>query len=125
MDTSVAYLFAIIFFVVALNIYFTLARMRRGNRGKKNRVAVDEAKQKIWRDREVLRRIEREQDGALERVKLRNETLALYEEVRRRHAKTDAREDPDLGTYEVQNEIESDDLYSDDMDPFDIFKKRK
>jgi len=90
MDNSVAYLFAIIFVVLALNIYFLSSRMRGSSRRKKmNRVAVDEAKQALWRDREIERRIEREQDGANERVKLREETLALYEEVRRRHAEKD------------------------------------
>ena len=87
MEGSVGYLFAIVFVVVAINLYMVTARMRRGNRRKKmNRIAVDEAKQALWRDREIERRLEREQDGALERVKLREETLALYDEVRRRHA---------------------------------------
>jgi len=88
MDGSVAYLFAIVFFVLALNIYFIISRMRRGNskRTRMSRAAVEEAKQALWRDKEVARRIEREQDDALERVKLRNETLALYDEVRKRAA---------------------------------------
>jgi len=50
---------------------------------------LGEAEQVIWRDKEIARRIEREQDGAYERVKLKNETLAFYDEVRRRHAKDD------------------------------------
>jgi len=53
------------------------------------RAAEDEAKQALWRDKEIARRLAREQEDALERVLLRNETLALYEEVRRRHAKED------------------------------------
>ena len=90
MESGVAYLFAIISVVLVLNLYFVFTRMKRGNRRKRmDRIAVDEAKQALWREKEVARRIEREQDDALERVKLRNETLALYEEVRRRHAKED------------------------------------
>jgi hypothetical protein len=90
MNASIAGLFAIIFLVLALNLYFVLKRIRNtGKRRKPTRVPVDEAKQALWREKEVARRIEREQDDALERVKLRNETLALYEVVRRRHAKDD------------------------------------
>jgi len=55
-----------------------------------NRAAVEEAKQALWRDKEIARRIEREQDDALERVKLRNETLAMYDEVRRRAAERES-----------------------------------
>ena len=100
MEGGVAYLFAIIFFVLALNLYFVFMRMRKGNKRKRmNRVAVDEAKQALWREKEVARRIEREQDDAMERVNLKNETLALYEEVRRRHAKEDELERMGLGAY--------------------------
>ena len=82
---SIAYIILIVFFIVAINMYFVVLRLRSGNRrSKKNRVAPEEAEQKKWRDQEVIRRIEREQDGAYERVKLRNETLALYDEVRKR-----------------------------------------
>jgi len=90
MNSSVAYLFAIIFIVIALNFYFLIfRRMKRDKPKKMGRAAVDEAKQALWREKEVARRLEREQDDAIERIKLRNETLALYEEVRRRHAKDD------------------------------------
>jgi len=100
MEGGVAYLFAIIFFVLALNLYFVFMRMRKGNKRKRmDRVAVDEAKQALWREKEVARRIEREQDDAMERVNLKNETLALYEEVRRRHAKEDELERMGLGAY--------------------------
>ena len=94
MNASVVYIFAIVFVVVALNIYFLTSRIRRDNNRRKRmtRAAVDEAKQALWRDKEVARRIAREQDDALESLKLKNETLALYEEVRRRHAEADAKE---------------------------------
>jgi len=90
MNSSVAYLFAIIFIVIALNFYFLIfRRMKRDKPKRMGRAAVDEAKQAIWREKEVARRLEREQDDAMERIKLRNETLAMYEVVRRRHAKDD------------------------------------
>ena len=90
MQSGVAYLFAIVFVILALNLYFVFMRMKRGNKRKRmDRTAIDEAKQALWREKEVARRIEREQADAVERIKLRNETLALYEEVRRRHANED------------------------------------
>ena len=102
MDGSVVYIFAIIFVVLALNIYFLTSRMRRENNKRKRitRAAVDEAKQALWRDKEVARRVAREQEDALERVTLKNETLALYEEVRRRHANEDEAEDLGSNLYE-------------------------
>ena len=90
MGSSIAYIFAIVFIVLALNIFFVASRMRRGSRRKRmSRAAVEEAKQALWRDKEVARRIEREEADALERYKLRNETLALYDEVRQRAAARD------------------------------------
>ena len=85
MESSIGYLIAIVVFVLALNLYFTLKRIRSGTKYKRmGRAAVEEAKQALWRDNEVQRRIDREQDDAYERVQLKNETLAIYEEVRRR-----------------------------------------
>ena len=102
MDASIGYVFAIVLVVLALNIYFITSRMRRENtrRGRMTRAAVDEAKQALWRDKEVARRIAREQEDALERVLLKNETLALYEEVRRRHEEEDKKENPDTKLYD-------------------------
>ena len=79
-----------IFFVVALNFYFLFFRRGRGTGRKRiTKAAAEEAKQALWRDKEVARRIEREQSDAYERVKLRNETLAIYDEVRKRAAARD------------------------------------
>ena len=102
MGAEVAYIFAIVLVVLALNIYFLTSRIRRDNNKRKRmtRAAVDEAKQALWRDKEVARRIAREQEDALERVMLKNETLALYEEVRQRHAKEDALLEPNSKMYE-------------------------
>ena len=93
MDSGVAYIFAIVLVVLVINVFIIRAQFRRGNnavkRRRSDRVALSEAEQAKWRDKEVARRIEHEQDGAYERVTLKNETLAFYDEVRRRHAKDD------------------------------------
>ena len=85
-EGPIAYLFVLIFFVVALNSYIFIFRNRRNRRRRITKAAIDEAKQALWRDKEIARRIEREQSDAYERVKLRNETLAIYDEVRKRAA---------------------------------------
>ena len=130
MDSSVAYLFVIIFFVITLNFYFLFARMRRGNKRKRmDRTAIDEAKQALWRDKEVARRLEREKDDAIERIKLRNETLALYDEVRRRHGEKTVLDQLGPGAYDTdakQSYYELDSMISSylsvDEPEGDIFK---
>jgi len=94
LDGNIVALVSIVFLVLALNFYFMIVRMRRGTKKQKgmSRVAMDEAKQALWREKEIARRLAREQEDAEERVKLRNETLALYEEVRNRYASEDSRE---------------------------------
>ena len=98
MNPSMVYIFAIVFIVIAINLFFVSKQFRSGNkrRTRMSRTAVDEAKQALWRDKEVARRIEQEDSDAYERVTLRNETLALYEEVRRRHARSEGQIDPDI-----------------------------
>ena len=85
------YIILIIFIVLVLNSYFVFSRIRKDKkRSKRYRVAPEERAQAIWRDKEIARRIAREEEDALERFKLRNETLALYDEVRRRAAAREA-----------------------------------
>jgi len=120
MEGSVGYLFAIVFLVIVVNLYIVFGRMGRRDRRRKKRSqpAADEVKQALWRDREIERRLEREQDGAMERVKLREETLALYDEVRRRHAEKDKLEglgfsasgDGFLSSYGERKELEETEL---------------
>ena len=86
MESGIAYLFAIIFFVIALNLFFVFRRLKSNTKRRPGRIAYDEAKQAAWREKEVQRRITREVDDAYHRVQLRNETLAFYTEVRRRAA---------------------------------------
>jgi len=85
-DASIASIVGIIVVVLALNFYFMVIRMKKENKKRtRDSVAVDEAKQAQWRDKEITRRLEQENDDAVERIKLRDETLAFYEEVRRRY----------------------------------------
>jgi len=114
-NASIVYVFIIIFIVLAINIFFVAFRSAGGSRYRKRyKVAVDEAKQALWRDNEIERRLEREQEGALERVKLRNETLALYDEVRRRAALRES--EGTLLTSKQWTDMES--LESDDIERF-------
>jgi len=115
MNASIVYIFAIIFIILAINIFFLAVRTGKGTRYKRmNRVAVDEAKQALWRDNEINRRIAREQEDAVERVNLRNETLALYDEVRRRAELRES--EGTLLTSRLWDEMES--LESDDIERF-------
>jgi flagellar biosynthesis/type III secretory pathway M-ring protein FliF/YscJ len=114
-DSGVAYIFAIVLVVLVINVFIIRAQFRRGNRAvrrrRSDRAVLGEPEQAIWRDKEVLRRIEREQDGAYERVKLKNETLALYDEVKRRHAKEDELERFSLN------------MPDDERDAYELFKR--
>ncbi|MDR2589767.1 MAG: hypothetical protein LBC71_02080 [Oscillospiraceae bacterium] len=82
----------IVALVLMLNLLIVYRQIKRLNKrsGGRKRPVPSADKQAAWREKEVARRIEREQDDALERVKLREETLALYETVRKRHEKKDA-----------------------------------
>ena len=123
MDNNIAFIFAIVVVVLGINVFIIRAQFRRGNSAVKKRrsdaVAPGEAEQAIWRDKEVVRRIEREQDGAYERVTLKNETLAFYDEVKRRHAL-------DAITMNL-NDDESDgvslNMPDDEREGYDIYKR--
>ncbi|MCL2662097.1 MAG: hypothetical protein FWE83_02050 [Oscillospiraceae bacterium] len=119
MDNGVAFIFAIVLVVLVINVFIIRAQFRRGNskvrKRRTDKAALGESEQAKWRDKEVVRRIEREQDGAYERVALKNETLALYDEVRRRHAKDDELEGFSLNM--PDNEREAYDLFKRDEEP--------
>ena len=112
MGPGLAYILAIVALVLALNLFFVLRRIRSisGSYNKKKRsnmIPHDEAKQAVWRDKEVARRVAREHDDAFERYNLRNETLDYYEIVRQRHAKKETLErlglDPDDNLDELKS----------------------
>jgi len=122
LEGNVGYLVAIVFLVLALNIYITFKRIsstkKRNNSNRRTRVELDVEKQAIWRDKEIARRIAREQDDYLERIKLRDETLAFYEEVRRRHVFSDEPDKNNDTAIEITTVFNADTGFSDaDIEP--------
>lgn len=96
LDPRMMAVIGVIFVVMILNLFYFLRRARYSGSRKKGRgreyVPPDEAKRAEWRDKEVARRVAREQEDAYERVMLRNETLSYYEYVRRKYEKKEALE---------------------------------
>ena len=121
MEGNVGYLIAIVFLVLALNLYITFKRISQTKkRSRKNRAELDEEKQAVWRDKEIARRIAREQDDYVERIKLRDETLAFYEEVRRRHVFSDEADKNSDATVEITTIVDADTAFSDaDIEPIE------
>ena len=84
MSSVYAFLVAIIVMVVAMNFFMVFRRFRRDFRPRSKRVAMDEITAAKLREKEVWRRIEREQEDAARQVELRNNTFKLYDIVRKR-----------------------------------------
>jgi len=99
MNTALPVLLAIIAFVIVLNFVMLFFRLRRDKYKKPNKEILEEKKAVLIRDREITRRLNREQEDAVEFVEKRNKTLALYEECRKRAAE---RESGDGGTPESE-----------------------
>ena len=75
------YLIAVILIVMLGNAFFFYQHYKR-NRKPAVRSTTEE-KAAVYREHEIQRRFDREQEEAAKRVELRNKTLALYEQVRR------------------------------------------
>ena len=86
MEAAFVYILAIVAFVIVLNFVMLMFRLRRDRYKKPSREALDEERAAIVRDHEIKRRLEREENEAIEFVEKRNKTFELYEEVRRRAA---------------------------------------
>ena len=101
MAGAFAYIIAIVAFVIVLNFVMLFFRLRRDRYRRPSRAAIEEEEAAALREREIWRRIDREQEAAAVRVELRNQTLELYEEVRRRAAlrekEAEGLLDPDVG----------------------------
>lgn len=82
------YLIAIIVFVIVGN-FFLLFKRHKGDRKPSKKPALSESAASRIRDREIQRRIDREQEDAARRVDLRNKTFELYEQVRKNAANKD------------------------------------
>ena len=81
-----AYVIVLVVFVIAINFFMLFFRLRRDRYRKPGRASVEEAQAARWREKELQRRLDREQEEAAHRVELRNNTLALYDQVRRNAA---------------------------------------
>ena len=81
-----AYILAIVVFVIVLNFIVLFHRLRRDRYRRPGKAAIEEEKAAEWREKELRRRLDREQEDFEMRVELRNKTLELYEQVRRNAA---------------------------------------
>jgi len=86
MHSAFAYLVAIIAFVIVLNFFMLFMRLRRDRYKKPDKAAMEEERAAIHRHKEIQRRLDREQEEMAYRVEMRNKTLELYKEVRKRHS---------------------------------------
>ena len=96
MEGAFAYSVTIVFFVIALNLFFLYRRLKRDKSRRPKRKALDEQRAAVLRDNEIKRRLEREQDDAMRRVELRNRYFELLEQVRHNAAEAE-REDAEKG----------------------------
>jgi len=79
-------LLAVVFFVIVSNFFMLYMRTRKDRRPKSGRAAMSESEAMERRDRDIRRRIDLEQEECARQVELRNKTLDLYEQVRRKAA---------------------------------------
>ena len=86
MNTAFAALIALIAFVIVLNFIMLFFRLRKDKYKRPNKEILEEKKAVILRDSAIRRKLDREQEDAIEFVEKRNKTLALYDECRRRAA---------------------------------------
>ena len=86
MHAAFPYILSIVAFVIVLNFVMLFFRLRRDRSKRPSRPVLEEERAAELRHNEIRRRLEREERLALEHIELRNKTLALYDEVRRRAA---------------------------------------
>ena len=86
MNNTLSFMISIVLLVVSLNAVMLYLRLRKEHRPKTRRAAMEENEASKWRDKEIIRMLDREQDDAVKHVELRNKTLALYEQVRKNAA---------------------------------------
>ena len=90
MYVMIGSIIAIVCIVVFMNFILLFLRMRKNSTRMPSRPALEEEKAVEQRDKVIQGRLDREQDEAEKYIMKRNKTLALYDEVRRRAAATDA-----------------------------------
>jgi len=78
-----AFLIAIVFFIIAINFFLLFIRHKRDLPRKIDKAAMEEDEAVLWRDKEIQRRLDREQEEAEEYLERQNKTFELYEQVRK------------------------------------------
>jgi len=86
MDSLVGPIIAIVFIVLLVNFVLLMVRLRKQPLRKPGKKALEEKDAVVIRDDKMLRRQELEDEDTARHAELRNKTLDLYEEVRKRHA---------------------------------------
>ena len=86
MKGTYAFLIAVVFFIVAINFFLLFIKLKRNRPRKSGKAAMEENEAAIWRDKEIQRRLEREQEDAKEYIDRQNKTFELYEQVRKNAA---------------------------------------
>ncbi|MCL2152509.1 MAG: hypothetical protein FWH57_06215 [Oscillospiraceae bacterium] len=91
MNDAIILLVVIVFFVIAANFFMVFRRLKRNRHPKISKAAMEEIEAAQWRDKEIKRRLDREQEEAERYVELRNKTFELYEQVRKDEASNQTR----------------------------------
>ena len=107
MSGAFGFIVAMVFLVIALNFYMLFIRMRRDRVKKPGRLALDEDEAAELRDKSIQRKLDHEEEQALEYIKKRNRTFELYEQVRREAAIKDIRSEL-AAEYFINEEDEED-----------------
>ena len=81
MEGMVGYLVAVIMILLLGNAFFFYRNYKKNR--KPTVRSTPEEKAVIYREHEIQRRLDREQEESARYVELRNKTLALYEQVRK------------------------------------------
>jgi len=99
-NSTHAILIAVVFFIVAINFFMLFLRLRRDRHPKTEGKASEEKEAVKWRANAIQRRLHNELEDSARRVELRNRTLDLYEQVRKKAAAAEKSEsetgNPDL-----------------------------
>ena len=89
MNSSHAILIAVVFFIVAINFFLLFLRLRRDRNPETKGKAAEENEAVKWRANAIQRRLHNELEDSARRVELRNKTLDLYEQVRKKAAEAE------------------------------------
>jgi len=88
-NSSHTILIAVVFFIVAINFFLLFLRLRRERHPKTKGKAAEEKEAVKWRANAIQRRLHNELEDSARRVELRNKTLDLYEQVRKKAAEAE------------------------------------